>query len=199
MQLQNQYRDCLEIIGVGHAQAETEQRSEQEYFKRQELNKNIAKERGLKAEQKLKEEKKEKSNKVDEKKQYKNASKNIENTRSALVSDLSRKRKSKSPFKKKRKRKLVSVEVDQESESELDSDIPLLLNLSSSASTESKISDQQRELGVISSATSINSVVNDVPSTSQMEMRKKLEGNQRKGTYLLFYRNSNINIICSPT
>lgn len=166
MQLQNQYRDCLDIIGVGHSQAEVEKQAEQEYLANQSLNKDIAEERGLKAAQKLNIEREERNQKDDVAKQRKLYSRDVENARSAMVTKLNKKKKS--PFKKKKiKKKSIDIDVDH-SDSDLDSDLPIFLDLSSRSSASSTTSTQRGIINTNPSIATTTSTTTVTTTTSNM-------------------------------
>ncbi|KAF5277741.1 hypothetical protein FQR65_LT03721 [Abscondita terminalis] len=101
VELQQQYRDCLKDIGLGHAQAILEEESDDALIEQQESYDQIRKERGKEAIEKVREDlhkRIEEKNDRCEKKKYNRA---VENARSRFVSNLS-----KSPIKKKKKKKI---------------------------------------------------------------------------------------------
>lgn len=127
LQLQNQYEECLKNIGLGHTLATVEEDEEEKATVTSKINEQIAKERGQKAAALLQIDKNDKNMKEAIPQQRKKIAKEIEKTRSAMVTKL-HKDKSK---KRKTKNTSDSVNVSIESSSS-DSDVPML-HLSSSA------------------------------------------------------------------
>lgn len=127
LQLQNQYEECLKDIGLGHSLATVEEVDEDEAALNSKFNRQIAKERGQKAAAILQIEKNDKNIKKAIPQQQKKIAREIENTRSAMVTNV---RKSKKKSKRRKMNKtddMVNITIDT---SASDAEVPAL-NLSS--------------------------------------------------------------------
>lgn len=110
LELQNQYQECLKDIGLGHKQAELMESEEKDEADRRKTQDAAAKDRGRKAAQELQIERNEKNMKVATSTQRKKITRDVENTRSMMVSQLNKKS---SPFKKNmKKKKKVSANIN---------------------------------------------------------------------------------------
>lgn len=142
LHLQQQYRECLKDIGLGHSEAAVEEESDCALETRKESYDKIAKERGQRAVEKLQ---REKSQELDNKSagfHKRRYNQLVEGTRAKMVADLNKTKKSKrNPFKKKKKKVSTDINISSRlsSDSESESEVPELLNLSSSSSSSSGI------------------------------------------------------------
>ncbi|KAK4880312.1 hypothetical protein RN001_008458 [Aquatica leii] len=100
LDLQQQYRDCLKDIGLGHAQAVIEEETEEALAQQQDTYEQVRQERGKEALQRVKKD----LNKVEEERidsnERRRYNRAVENARSSLVTNIA-----KSPFKVKKKKK----------------------------------------------------------------------------------------------
>ena len=92
LELQNQYQDALEEIGLGHKEAEQLDNESQILEEERNKNANVARSRGKLAASKLQIQKNEESYKKARPLQHKKIVRDIENTRSALVCGLKNKK-----------------------------------------------------------------------------------------------------------
>lgn len=126
LQLQNQYEESLKDIGLGHSLATVAEDAEEEAIINSKINKQIAKERGQRAAALLQIEKNGNSMKRAIPQQQKKIAREIEKTRSAMVTSV---HKNKRKSRKKNKKVNDSLNITIET-SPSDTEVPAL-NLSS--------------------------------------------------------------------
>lgn len=154
LELQQQYRESLKNIGLGHAQAVIEDTQESAAAERREQLKEKAKERGEKARQKVQSEKNKESLKKAIPVQQKKLTRDVEDARSSMVAKTK-----KSPSKKRKKKARTNINITT--------------NVSSSGVSESGVEELDLE--------SDNDLLSDMSKTGGR--RKRSKSRSRSPTY----------------
>ncbi|KAF2881366.1 hypothetical protein ILUMI_24809 [Ignelater luminosus] len=178
LHLQQQYRECLKDIGLGHSEAAVEEESDYALESRKESYNKIAKERGQHAIDKLQ---REKSQELDNKAtgfQKRRYNQLVEGARAKMVADLNKTKKSKkNPFKKKKKKVSTDINISSRlsSDSESESEVPELLNLSSSSSNSSGIPRKRIAEHTVSNPSTIVEEPTEKTTSSEPSKQNLLE------------------------